>query len=1112
MTGCSHSFNKNGLHAAALGGNDDGVLWAIDAGADINALDSAGRTAIMCAVAGENWRDVDTLNDASFMTKDRLHAIKRMLRHPDISLLTINAPQNSLNGVTPLGMAAWLDAPDLVKMLLEESADAVAVDGMDNHGATALMYAARDGRLEVVQILLSHGARPDFRDCNHRTSTQYALSHPHILWLCEQVLRSHRWRECQLHDRSRLFQQSDSHLLGLLRSSVIQPPTLLFRPRANTDRRLQYPHLSVPPSRVFDPVALTRVTRTIISCVESEDLPFLYSILFPPPALHDAPATRSLPLLVNRPDEKTGWSPIHYCAASERPNVHVLDALYCAGADVALFTKNEEATALHVLAMLARLPERGTGAEAESYDVRLAELYDFTIHLISDLRAPLSARDRNDETCIHIAAERGMCIELLMILLECDTTSSVRDMRNSRGLIALDVAKPEFRVAFGQDAEKLRCVSSVSTRTIRPADSFASLASFKDWNGDGRRYSCSSSDTGLSVSQYDPALAESAAPSGEEGAKTIAGHEPNDDGELELDALVLAIMENLNNTSVCLQPSRSLKASEKRDMLDIVERTSILSRRAISIFRSRLDDVSRAVEELKEDKVRVDELWKTVDHLAENKAKKLNLRRVIRRRTLHGFNVSPEQCWVFEDERERGSEDSQTTAVSHFLCPPDVIYNTRSPNKRERKTSVLRSPSLLSLISQKLDIAIPSSPAPSSPSTSSSQHAPWHGIVGSPLSVKLDPVVVGVKAEKGVLDTHASVGTQTVPSDSVPGGPMIGDDAEAIRVLLNLESSNISRAGVAAATAQMLSSWPEWLDGYFLSVDSVTYYKAHLANLMKIEQALPQKAKDSIDPKIRQMVKSKRKLLQEKIKEMEAGAGNHNAHGTKESRVKTWLKKMVGTSSSGDHSHHQSHIMQGEEDIMLAGPTMPVKIVYDINEDGCNVAREVKDEEADSESFGAQNVLVEDIVGVNDPYIEAALRTSKVILMAAGRDLVVVDKVLRDAEDFLSLAIQATSRAERAFGRTLKRRKMKLTEAMEISDADKTVLETAGGIVSPSAELGTATFIMSGDDEDVRIIRRLLLRKIEGQTCDAWDELERVVGWLRIIKEVVRGVKRRAYL
>lgn len=64
---------------------------------------------------------------------------------------------------------------------------------------------------------------------------------------------------------------------------------------------------------------------------------------------------------------------------------------------------------------------------------------------------------------------------------------------------------------------------------------------------------------------------------------------------------------------------------------------------------------------------------------------------------------------------------------------------------------------------------------------------------------------------------------------------------------------------------------------------------------------------------------------------------------------------------------------------------------------------------------------------------------------------------------------------------------------------------------SPSVPLFQTT-ISEEDDEDMRIIRRLMCRKIESLTSDAWDELEKVVCWLRIIKEVIRGVKRRAYL
>ncbi len=48
-----HSFENCGLHRAALVGDAEGVRRALQDGADVNALDSLGRTVIMCAVAGE---------------------------------------------------------------------------------------------------------------------------------------------------------------------------------------------------------------------------------------------------------------------------------------------------------------------------------------------------------------------------------------------------------------------------------------------------------------------------------------------------------------------------------------------------------------------------------------------------------------------------------------------------------------------------------------------------------------------------------------------------------------------------------------------------------------------------------------------------------------------------------------------------------------------------------------------------------------------------------------------------------------------------------------------------------------------------------------------------
>jgi hypothetical protein len=84
------------------------------------------------------WETIDA-SDASFMSEDRLNVLRIAVSHPDISLYTLNAPQDSINDVTPLGMAAWLDMPDVVQLLLECSSGAVSVDGMDTDGATPLM-------------------------------------------------------------------------------------------------------------------------------------------------------------------------------------------------------------------------------------------------------------------------------------------------------------------------------------------------------------------------------------------------------------------------------------------------------------------------------------------------------------------------------------------------------------------------------------------------------------------------------------------------------------------------------------------------------------------------------------------------------------------------------------------------------------------------------------------------------------------------------------------------------------------------------------------------------------------------------------------------------------
>ncbi|KAI0635689.1 ankyrin [Trametes polyzona] len=414
----------------------DAVKTALARGADPNAVDEAtGHTAITCAIAGDSWEDVD-VSDASFALQSRVEVLRMLIGSDTTSLYALNAPAR---GVTPLALAAWLNIPDAIRVLLDESRGLVAVDGSDALGVTPLMYTARDGAGEAATLLLTKGARPDLRDTHHRTAIQHALRHPQVLGLCESALRKHRAREFLNGNRRRLCDVPAPYA-AQVESWVTAP----LKP---------YPRL--PASEA----ALSKATTALIRAVHAGDVASLYQQLY-----QNQPKTS---VLVNRLDAN-GWSPMHHCVCADNLSIEVADALFLAGADTSLYTSSHHGTPLHCLARETFEPRD---------DVEAAHLHAFVKHLVFDLRAPLSAQDENGETCIHVAAEHGHSYEVLLALLECDPRGIVREMKNSRGLTAYEVARPRLCVAFGVEAEPRRSSSVASFRTVRPSTSSVSSTS-----------------------------------------------------------------------------------------------------------------------------------------------------------------------------------------------------------------------------------------------------------------------------------------------------------------------------------------------------------------------------------------------------------------------------------------------------------------------------------------------------------------------------------------------------------------------------------------------------------------------------------------------------------
>lgn len=77
------------------------------------------------------------------MTTNRLNILRMLVEDRHVSLHALNAPQEAMNGVTPLGFAAWMNSPKAVEILLGASGRAVSVDGKDAYGVTPLMCKSR---------------------------------------------------------------------------------------------------------------------------------------------------------------------------------------------------------------------------------------------------------------------------------------------------------------------------------------------------------------------------------------------------------------------------------------------------------------------------------------------------------------------------------------------------------------------------------------------------------------------------------------------------------------------------------------------------------------------------------------------------------------------------------------------------------------------------------------------------------------------------------------------------------------------------------------------------------------------------------------------------------
>jgi len=187
VCGCSAIFY------AAFYGRDEIVTFLADSGANLDATNLTGETALFWAVERNHCTTVELLltrgADLNIADHKGMTALLKACRIGSVKMVAIMVETGSANvnkmctsiessdGTCPLHESAAAGHVDVVQYLLENGAK---VDLQNSQGKTALYRAVSKNQLRVVQLLIDSGANMDRQDSMQRTTAHWSTFFGHI--------------------------------------------------------------------------------------------------------------------------------------------------------------------------------------------------------------------------------------------------------------------------------------------------------------------------------------------------------------------------------------------------------------------------------------------------------------------------------------------------------------------------------------------------------------------------------------------------------------------------------------------------------------------------------------------------------------------------------------------------------------------------------------------------------------------------------------------------------------------------------------------------------------------------------------------------------------------